>query len=72
MTVRGAPVLKTLTFFLLDMNGGTTPEGSEIRLWGVDNEGRDVLIVDRSFKPYFYAIPRDGFSAETLSETLSS
>ncbi|WP_455284103.1 DNA-directed DNA polymerase, partial [[Eubacterium] cellulosolvens] len=55
-----------------DINGETTPQGSEIRLWGVDDEGMDTLIVDRDVKPYFYALPKEDFSAETLSETLTS
>ena len=63
--------MKTLRFFLLDINGETTPEGSEIRLWGIDDQGKDVLIVDSTFKPRFHAIPKEGSSPEILAETLS-
>jgi DNA polymerase I len=31
-----------------------------------------VLMVDRSFKPYFYAIPKDGSSTDAVSDALSS
>jgi len=65
-------VLKVLKFFLLDINGETTPEGSEIRLWGIDERGKHILIIDRSFKPRFYAIPKQDSPPKTLVETLSS
>jgi DNA polymerase I len=64
--------LKALNFFLLDINGETKPEGSEIRLWGIDEKGKDVLILDRSFKPRFYAIPKADTSAKSLADNLSS
>jgi len=64
--------LKSLRFFLLDIGEETTPQGSEIWLWGIDDKDRNVLIVDKSFKPYFYAIPKDGSSMDTISDTLSS
>jgi DNA polymerase I len=64
--------VKSVTFFLLDISSETTPEGSEIRLWGVDEYDKDILIVDRNFKPYFYAVPRDDESAGPLSELLNS
>jgi len=64
--------LKSLRFFLLDIGEETTPQGSEIWLWGIDGKDRNVLIVDKSFKPYFYAIPKDGSSMDTISDTLFS
>jgi len=30
-----------------------------IRLFGVDEEGKSVLVLDDSFKPYFYVLPKD-------------
>jgi len=38
----------------------------------VDDHGRDILIVDRSFKPYFYAISREDSSPDSFSSTLLS
>jgi len=64
--------LKKTTFFLLDVNEDTTPQGSEIRLWGIDNQGKSVLIVDRSFKPFFYAVPKESTAADALAKTLST
>lgn len=64
--------MTNIRFFLLDISAEKTPQGSEIWLWGVDDNGRDILIVDRSFKPYFYAIPKEGSSPDSISDTLPS
>jgi DNA polymerase I len=59
--------LKDLRFYLLDISGETTPQGSVIWLWGIDDTGKNVLIVDKSFKPYFYAIPKEDANPDILS-----
>jgi DNA polymerase I len=50
----------------------TTPHGSEIWLWGIDDHDRNVLVVDRSFRPYLYAIPKEGSVPATISDVLHS
>jgi len=62
--------LKNLRFFLLDLGEKTTPHGSEIWLWGIDDHDRNVLVVDRSFRPYLYAIPKEGSPPATISDVL--
>ena len=42
-------------------------EGPEIRLWGFDGEQQRVVVIDRSFLPSFFAIPREDPEA-TLRE----
>jgi len=44
-------------FWLLDVSHEPAGEASEIRLWGVDEEGRRILILDRGFNPSLYIIP---------------
>ena len=44
-------------FWLLDVSHEPAGEASEIRLWGVDGEGRRILILDRGFNPSLYVIP---------------
>jgi DNA polymerase I len=48
-----------VTFWLLDINYEAKDELSEIWLWGISSAGERVLIVDRSFVPYFYAVVAD-------------
>jgi hypothetical protein len=64
--------LKSLRFFLLDLGEETTSQGSEIWLWGIDDDGKIVLLVDRSFRPYLYAIPKEGSAPETIFDALRS
>ncbi|MCD6410196.1 MAG: DNA polymerase II [Candidatus Verstraetearchaeota archaeon] len=44
----------------------------EILLWGITEEGERVLVVDRFYKPFFYAVPRNGVSAEALASKFSA
>ena len=60
-----------LTFWLLDVNYEVTNEVPEIRLWGIDQEGRRVVVLDRSFKPYFYVLPKEGVPVERLKQKVS-
>lgn len=64
--------MKSLRFFLLDLGEETTSQGSEIWLWGIDDDGKIVLLVDRSFRPYLYAIPKEGSAPETIFDALRS
>jgi len=49
-----------LTFWLLDVNYEVVREVPEVRMWGLTPEGKRVVIIDRSFKPYFYVVPKEG------------
>ncbi len=46
-------------FWLLDISQETVEGSLEIRLWGVDDKGRRILILDRNFKPSIYVLPKD-------------
>ena len=41
-----------ILFWFLDINEKITEKGSEIRLWGLDDNSRRILMIDRSFLPY--------------------
>lgn len=62
--------MKNLRFFLSDLGEKTTPHGSEIWLWDIDDHDRNVLVVARSFRPYLYAIPKEGSAPATISDVL--
>ena len=45
-----------ITFWLLDVNYEVKNHMPEIWLWGVDDSGNRVLVVDRNFLAYFYVV----------------
>jgi DNA polymerase I len=58
-----------VTFWLLDINYEVKNGKPEIWLWGIDDLGKRVLIIDRNFLAYFYAVIEDGFDpAKVVSE----
>jgi DNA polymerase I len=48
-----------LTFWLLDITYGVVGGVPELRLFGITRDGKRVLVLDRSFRPYFYVLPSD-------------
>jgi len=50
-----------IRFWLLDINP-RIEEGKEVELWlwGIDAEGKRVLVIDRNFAAYFYAVVKEG------------
>ncbi len=55
-----------LKFWLLDPSYTVVGGVPEVRLWGVAEDGRRVLVKDRNFRPYFYVLPRSGADLEQL------
>jgi DNA polymerase I len=49
-----------VSFWLLDVNYEVKDGTPEVWLWGVEDSGKRVLIIDRNFLAYFYAIVEDG------------
>ena len=50
------------------------PAGPVVRLWGKTSDEKNVLVLDRKFRPYIYVQPRDGLSvrqASALAERLA-
>jgi DNA polymerase I len=43
-----------ISFWLLDINYEVKDGGAETWLWGLDNTGKRVLVIDRDFLDYFY------------------
>ncbi len=59
-----------MEFWILDV-GQVVDEGvSRVLLWGVDSKNERVLVVDDTFKPYFYVVPEEGVDAGSLAESL--
>ncbi|MEM1508956.1 MAG: DNA polymerase II [Thermofilaceae archaeon] len=49
-----------LEFWLLDASYEMVGGVPEVRLWGIDREGKRVVVLDRSFRPYVYVLPVEG------------
>jgi DNA polymerase I len=46
--------MSVIKFWLLDINHEVVNGTPEIRLWGIDDHGKRILVIDRNFVPYFY------------------
>ena len=65
--------LLKLTFWLLDINPKINDGDVELWLWGIDQNGCRVLLIDRNVIGYFYAVVKEGFDASKIaSEIISS
>ncbi len=62
--------MTTCRFWLLDINYEVKNHQPEVWLWGIDNNGRRVLIIDRGFHAYFYAIPASNEKPESIAEKI--
>ncbi len=45
-----------LKFWLLDLNPKIDDSKIEIQLWGIDEQGNRILVIDKGFVAYFYAV----------------
>jgi DNA polymerase I len=61
-----------LKFWLLDLNPKTDESKTEVQLWGIDEQGNRVLVVDRGFVAYFYVVLVEGVDASVVSEKIRS
>lgn len=61
--------------YILEKDSGSSGDGDAgspgrpvVRIWGKTQDGKSVLVLDRSFEPYFYVEPREGMSLEQLND----
>ena len=57
-----------VTFWLLDINAELKGSVSELWLWGIDQKGNRLLIIDRTFTNYFYAVIEEGRDPAKVAE----
>ncbi len=55
-----------VTFWLLDIGYEVRDGQPEVWLWGVDEENRRILVIDRDFLPYFYLTIKEGEDSEAV------
>ena len=59
-----------MRFWILDVNYEVVSDTPEIRLWSIDSKGNRVVVLDRSFRPYFYVIPNRESIINELAERI--
>ncbi len=61
-----------VTFWLLDINPKIDKDKGtlELWLWGIDGNGNRVLVIDRNFTAYFYAVLMEGSDASKVAEAI--
>jgi len=65
-------VAMKITFWLLDVNYEVREHKPEVWLWGIDTEGKRVLIVDRNFPAYFYVVVKEDENPEKVAERIEA
>lgn len=63
--------MKTI-FWLLDINYEVREQKPEVWLWGIDDKGQRVLIIDRNFLAYFYLVMKEGESPQNIIQNIES
>ena len=58
-------------FWLLDVNEGKWEGSACVRFWGVDEDGKRVIILANQIAPYFYFLPPNPVDVQSLRSRLS-
>jgi len=61
-----------IKFWLLDVNYEVKEHTPEIWLWGVDDSENRVLVIDRNFLAYFYAVVENEADATKVVEEIEA
>lgn len=59
-------------FWLLDVNYEVRDHGPEVWLWGIQDDGKRVLVIDRSLSPYFYLQVDEGEDPKAVVERIEA
>jgi DNA polymerase elongation subunit (family B) len=59
-------------FWLLDVNSEVRDHNPEVWLWGIEETGSRVLILDRKFLTYFYLILDEKEDSEAIVERIKA
>jgi DNA polymerase I len=59
-----------LKFWLLDVNPKIVDSQTEVQLWGIDEQGNRVLVLNRCFVAYFYAVLAADADGSKVSERI--
>ena len=60
------------TFWLLDVNYEIKNHRPEVWIWGIDDEGKRILVIDRNFFAYFYLVIEEKENLQAVMERIES
>ncbi|MEM3549771.1 MAG: 3'-5' exonuclease, partial [Candidatus Bathyarchaeia archaeon] len=61
-----------MSFWLLDVNYEVKDHQPEMWLWGLDPDGKRVLIIDKKFLSYFYMVIEEGYDPANIVRIIDS
>jgi DNA polymerase I len=64
-------LVKNIRFWLIDLNDGEFDSQRSIFLWGVGEDGRRILLLDKDFRPSFYLLLTDRAKTELILKQLA-
>ena len=59
-----------IKLWILDVNYEIVSNEPEIKLWGITSEGKRALVKVKGFRPYFYAVPKNGVPIEEAIKSI--
>lgn len=59
------------TFWLIDVNYELHENKPELWMWGIDETGKRLLIIDKNFQDYFYTVLKDGTNPEMVIKQIT-
>lgn len=59
-----------VTFWLLDINSEKKADAHELWMWGIDAQGSRVVVIDRNFVGYFYAVIAEDSDPAKVAEEI--
>ncbi|MCW3999338.1 MAG: DNA polymerase II [Candidatus Bathyarchaeota archaeon] len=59
-----------LAFWLLDINPKVDKDAVELWLWGITDSGERILVVERNFSAYFYAVVAENADAQRAADEI--
>ena len=61
-----------MRFWILDVSYGVIGGVPEVRLWGIKDDGKRIVVLDRHFRPYFYVLPEENSDLNLLVKALKA
>jgi len=61
-----------IAFWFLDVNYEVREHKSEVWIWGIEDQGKRVLIIDRNFSSYFYLVLKEGQNPKAVMDEVNS